>query len=71
MMAPRTLDEVQRKAAGILSVEKDENTDTSLIKALKVRDGSPLDVPIKNLAGAGRRPTRILRRKRSEGERQR
>jgi len=39
--------EVQRKAAGILLIEKDENTDTSLIKALKVRDGSPLDVPIK------------------------
>ena len=38
--------EVQRKAAGILLIEKDENTDSSLIKALKVRDGSPLDVPI-------------------------
>jgi len=39
--------EVQRKAAGILLIEKDDKTDTSLIKALKVRDGSPLDVPIK------------------------
>lgn len=38
--------EVQRKAAGILLIEKDDSTDSSLIKALKVRDGSPLDVPI-------------------------
>lgn len=37
--------EVQRKAAGIVSIEKDEGKDVSFIKALKVRDGSPLDVP--------------------------
>jgi hypothetical protein len=38
--------ELQRKAAGILMVEKDDNNGCSLVKALKVRDGSPLDVPI-------------------------
>jgi hypothetical protein len=37
--------EVQRKAAGIISIEKDEDPQYSVIKALKVRDGSPLDVP--------------------------
>lgn len=36
--------ELQRKAAGILSIEKDENPEYSVVKALKVRDGSPLDV---------------------------
>lgn len=38
--------EVQRKAAGILLVEKDENNNSSVVKALKVRDGSPHDVPL-------------------------
>jgi len=37
--------EVQRKAAGILSIEKDDDKANSVVKALKVRDGSPLDVP--------------------------
>ena len=38
--------ELQRKAAGILSIEKDENPEYSVVKALKVRDGRPLDVPM-------------------------
>lgn len=38
--------EVQRKAAGILLVEKEANSNCSVVKALKVRDGSPLDVPL-------------------------
>ena len=38
--------ELQRKAAGILSIEKDDNSEYSVVKALKVRDGSPLDVPM-------------------------
>lgn len=37
--------EIQRKAAGIIAVEKEEGKDISIIKALKVRDGSPLEVP--------------------------
>lgn len=38
--------EVQRKAAGILLVEKEEKGNSSVVKAIKVRDGSPLDVPL-------------------------
>ena len=38
--------ELQRKAAGILSIENDDNPELSVVKALKVRDGSPLDVPM-------------------------
>ena len=38
--------ELQRKAAGILSIEKDDNPEYSVVKTLKVRDGSPLDVPM-------------------------
>lgn len=38
--------EMQRKSAGILSIELDNDPSISLVKALKVRDGSPLDVPI-------------------------
>ena len=38
--------ELQRKAAGILSIEKDDNPELSVVKAIKVRDGSPLDVPM-------------------------
>ena len=38
--------ELQRKAAGILSIERDDHPEYSVVKALKVRDGSPLDVPM-------------------------
>ena len=38
--------ELQRKAAGILSIEKDDHPEYSVVKDLKVRDGSPLDVPM-------------------------
>ena len=38
--------ELQRKAAAILSIERDEEPQISVVKALKVRDGSPFDVPI-------------------------
>ena len=38
--------ELQRKAATILSIEKDEDPTQSVVKALKVRDGSPFDVPL-------------------------
>ena len=36
----------RRKAATILSIEKDDEPAQSVVKALKVRDGSPLDVPL-------------------------
>jgi hypothetical protein len=42
--------ELQRKAAAILSIEKDDAPEVSVVKALKVRDGSPLDVPIMQFA---------------------
>ncbi|HJV77769.1 MAG TPA: bifunctional DNA primase/helicase [Paludibacter sp.] len=38
--------ELQRKSAGILSIEKDDQPGVSVVKVLKVRDGSPLDVPL-------------------------
>lgn len=38
--------ELQRKAAAILSIEQDIAPALSVVKALKVRDGSPLDVPL-------------------------
>ena len=42
--------ELQRKAAAILSIEKDPTPAVSVVKALKVRDGSPLDVPLMQFA---------------------
>lgn len=38
--------ELQRKAASILSIEFDKDPSVSVVKALKVREGSPLDVPL-------------------------
>lgn len=38
--------ELQRKAAAILSIELDNDPTISVVKALKVREGSPLDVPL-------------------------
>jgi archaellum biogenesis ATPase FlaH len=38
--------ELQRKAAAILSIEHEGDKQASVVKALKVRDGSPLDVPL-------------------------
>jgi hypothetical protein len=38
--------ELQRKSSAILSIELDNDQSTSVVKALKVREGSPLDVPL-------------------------
>ena len=38
--------ELQRKAASILSIEFDKDPSISVVKAIKVREGSPLDVPL-------------------------
>jgi len=38
--------ELQRKASAILSIETDTDPLISVVKALKVREGSPLDVPL-------------------------
>lgn len=42
--------EVGRRAAGILSIDKNEKKELSTVKAIKVRDGSPLDTPIQQFA---------------------
>ena len=42
--------ELQRRAAAILLIEKDTDPSVSVVKALEVRDGSPLDVPIMQFA---------------------
>lgn len=42
--------EMQRKSAGIVSIEQENNSELSTIKALKVREGSPLDVPLVQFA---------------------
>ncbi|WP_436414089.1 AAA family ATPase [Petrimonas sp.] len=38
--------ELQRKASAILSIEADNDPSVSVMKAIKVREGSPLDVPL-------------------------
>ena len=38
--------EIGRKASAVLSIERDEKRDVCCLKTLKVRDGSPLDVPL-------------------------
>ena len=38
--------EISRKASGILSIEKESGSKYSIVKALKVREGSPLEVPM-------------------------
>ena len=38
--------ELQCKAAGILSIETDDNPEYSVVKVIKVHDGSPLNVPM-------------------------
>lgn len=47
--------ELQRKAATILSVEKEENQQYSVIKTMKLRDGNPLDVPMQQIAWSSER----------------
>jgi GTPase SAR1 family protein len=42
--------ELQRKSAAILSIERDNDPQISVLKVLKVRDGSPLDVPLVQFA---------------------
>ena len=42
--------ELQRKSSAILSIELDNDQQTSVVKALKVREGSPLDVPLMQFA---------------------
>ena len=63
--------ELQRKSAAILSIEKDDNPALSVVKALKVRDGSPLDVPIMLFGWDKERDMHVSRGEKSEEERER
>jgi len=63
--------ELQRKSAAILSIEKDDNPALSVVKALKVRDGSPLDVPIMLFGWDKQRDMHVSRGEKSEEERER
>ena len=53
------------KSAAILSIEKDENPALSVVKALKVRDGSPLDVPLMLFGWDREKKMHVYRREKS------
>ena len=63
--------ELQRKSAAILSIEKDDNPALSVVKALKVRDGSPLDAPIMLFGWDKERDMHVSHGEKSEEERER
>lgn len=63
--------ELQRKAAGILSIEKDDDPEYSVVKALKVRDGSPLDVPIMLFGWDKQQDMHIYRGEKSKEDKER
>lgn len=62
--------ELQRKAAGILSIEKDNNPENSVVKALKVRDESPLDVPMMLFVPAKQKDMHVYRGEKSKEEKE-
>ena len=57
--------EIGRKAAAILSIERDEKRDLCCLKTLKVRDGSPLDVPLLEFGWDKQRAMHVSRGQRS------
>ncbi len=61
--------ELQRKAAAIVSVERDDDPKVSIVKAVKVRDGSPLDVPILQFAWSEEAMMHTYRGEKSREER--
>ncbi len=63
--------ELQRKAAAILSIEKDsQDTALSVVKTLKVREGSPLDVPLMQFAWDKERSMHTYRGEKSQNEKE-
>lgn len=63
--------ELQRKAAAILSIEKDtQNPENSVVKTLKVREGSPLDVPIMQFSWDKRKGMHVYRGEKSQNEKE-
>lgn len=64
--------ELQRKAAAILSIEKDTHSpEVSVVKALKVRDGSPLDVPLMQFSWDKEKAMHIYKGEKSHNEKER
>lgn len=63
--------ELQRKAAAILSIEKDnQNSAASVVKTLKVREGSPLDVPLMQFAWDKKRGMHVYCGEKSQNEKE-
>lgn len=63
--------ELQRKASAILSVEKDtQNPAFSVVKTLKVREGSPLDVPLMQFAWDKRRGMHVYQGEKSQNKKE-
>lgn len=63
--------ELQRKAAAILSIEKDcQNSALSVVKTLKVREGSPLDVPLMQFAWDKKRGMHVYCGEKSQNEKE-
>lgn len=63
--------ELQRKSASILSIEKDmSNPEISIVKTLKVRDGSPLDVPLMQFAWDKKKSMHVYLGERSLNEKE-
>lgn len=64
--------ELQRKAAAILSIEKDTHSpEVSVVKALKVRDGSPLDVPLMQFSWDKEKAMHVYKGEKSHNEKER
>lgn len=63
--------ELQRKSAGILSIEKDTvNPNISVVKTLKVREGSPLDIPLMQFAWDKQKAMHIYKGERPHNEKE-
>lgn len=63
--------ELQRKASAILSIEKDtQNPTFSVVKTLKVREGSPLDVPLMQFAWDKRKAMHVYAGEKPQNEKE-
>ena len=61
--------EVQRKAAAIVSIEKDKDPAISVVKAIKVREGSALDIPLMQFSWCKELEMHTYRGEKSEKDR--
>ncbi len=63
--------ELQRKSATILSIEKDTtNSEILIVKTLKVREGSPLDVPLMQFGWDKEKAMHIYKGEKSHNEKE-